>query len=436
MLTEHSNSMEAEAAVVGSILIDTDALPTVEGIVQPLHFHYPNLAEVYQALIDMRSANPGVHIDLLMLRDYLKAKGRLGPVGGVEYLVELVESTPTAQNAQYYAEIVYDMYLKRQLYAFGRAVMTAAAGPGKGIDLLLRAETDFASVVALGRARGATSTAELAEPALASFSDAPTFLRTGMSDLDRLIHGFERNEMIVVGARPGVGKSAIMLDLMAAQAKRGVPVACFSLEMDTNQLMQRLYANVGRVDCGNIRDRRLSAAEMADLAEARDLVKGWPIWFDDTTRLTPLQLKSRIRTLQRDHGVRVAFVDYLQLLEVPPGMRFNGRYAEVTYISREIKLIARELGIPIVVLAQLNRESVNQGRAIKRPRMSDLRDSGAIEQDADIIMLLHREDVELPPDQQTGNAELIVAKARSGRTGTVALTFLDRWVSFAERVIT
>jgi len=429
-------SLEAEAAVLGSMIIDPVCISEVVDVLSTDAFYRVEHQYIFDALVALYEKNRGGAIDAVLLRDELKKRKHLDEVGGVEYIGRVMESVPSSANVVYYAGIVKDKMMLRELIGVAGEILdeayNAAGETGEKLD---EAERKI-FMVTDKRITGAavplkdllTRAYELIERREGSHV---TGLATGFHELDDLTCGLQNGEMIIVAGRPSMGKTSLALNMaeyIGVQEK--VPVVIFSLEMGRQQLAERFLCSNSEIDASLVRKGLLSTEHYERLVEACVAVAEAPIFIDDTSTLTPLELRAKARRLKGMHDIQCVIVDYLQLMSAGRS-RIESRQQEITLISRYLKALARELNIPVVVLSQLNRAP--EGRAGHLPLMSDLRESGSIEQDADVVMLLHREDyyhrgeTDYAPDN---TAELIIAKQRNGPTGKVDLIFREKFTRF------
>ncbi len=451
------HSREAEMALLGSLLLDPSVVSDVVTIIErPESFYLESHAAIFKAVRDVDDATSGS--DLIQIVERLRSRGQLETVGGAEYLVELAESVPSAANAPYYARIVRDKSRLRALIdAAARILYEAHATKDDDSETVERLVDDAEKVIFdVARADARTDAQQLVDLLHTELELLEHLEKhgaggkpTGFDDLDEMLGGLHEGELIILAARPSMGKTAIALNLAEQIALGGrtplsprsaggkpVPVGFFSLEMSKSAVVQRLISAYSGLDSHRLRTGQFSKAEFDDrIVGACATLSEAPIFIDDTPALTLAGLRARARRMHRQHGVRVIMIDYLQLLSAP-GSAKESRQNEVSTISRGIKALARELEVPIVCLAQLNRGA--EQREGNRPRMSDLRESGSIEQDADVVALLHREEyyhvndpdwADNHPDK-VGLAELIIAKQRNGPTGVVRLTWDSATVRF------
>lgn len=425
------NALESEYALLGSMILDWRVCGEVLGIVKGGDdFYRPSHAAIYDTLIELYDTQQS--IDMVQLHQRLKDKGTLESIGGVEYLMELAESVPSASSAAHYARIVRQKaVLRRLIEQAGLILYDAYNSDEPADDLLDKAER---AIFEIADRKGEDSTAHLKDLLQETYERLEnhdgrlvTGVETGFLELDEMLNGMQKGEMIIVAARPSMGKTAFALNIAEhVSANRGRPVAVFSLEMSKQQLAQRLLCSRSGVDSHKLRRNMLGRDDFGQLAQAVGELSEAPFYIDDTPGLTLLGLRAKARRLAAMHHIEAVIVDYLQLMAAPGA---DSRQQEVSNISRGIKALARELNVPVVCLSQLNRQA--EQREGHRPRMSDLRESGSIEQDADVVMMLHRESYyhrgdteweESNPDK-INTAEVIIAKQRNGPTGTVELIF-------------
>ena len=431
---------EAEVALLGSLLVD----PRVTGDVLQLvregdEFFRPAHRAIFAAISQIYERTASV--DIVQVTQLLKDRGQLEDVGGVDYLVSLAEGVPSASHALEFARTVRDKATLRELIDAAGQILAEAHSSSEEVPAVLEAaEARIFSIAQRRETGGAAEMRVLIDETLKMLESADgrqvTGVSTGFSDIDELTCGFQRGEMIVVAARPSMGKTALALNLMERISAQGVPVAIFSLEMSRQALVQRLLCARAGVDGQKLRRGMLRESDMERLIQAADSLRQCRIFIDDTASLTSLALRSRARRLRDKHGIGAVFIDYLQLMT--SGKRAENRQIEVSEMSRSIKALAREIDAPVICLSQLNRGT--EDRTGHRPRLSDLRESGSIEQDADVVMLLHREDYYHIGDEEwkdsnpdkVGLAELIVAKQRNGPTATVRLVWDSASTAFKD----
>ncbi len=428
------HDLDAEMAALGSMMLDRQAVEAVLEVVNREEgdwFYRPDHRLIFQLLLDLYDR--GDPIDLVSVQDELKRRDQLEPVGGIEYLVSLAESVPTWVNAEYYARIVRDKGLLRDVITCTGTIAESAYGDAEPVGQILdAAEAALFSVTERRVSRQATALGEMLQRVYSQIEiregDYLTGLATGFHELDDLTSGLQPGDMVIVAGRPSMGKTSLGLNIAEhISIDEGKPVAFFSMEMSDQQLAQRILCSRGRIDAHRFRRGMLSESDVADLGMVCGQLGSAPMYIDDTPGMTALELRGKARRLRQKHHIQAVFVDYMQLMHAP-NIR-ESRQQEITFISRSLKALARELNIPVVAMAQLNRQA--EGREGHRPRMSDLRESGAIEQDADVIFLLHRDEYFHPDDPAAkGIAEIIVAKQRNGPTGAIKLHFNSKLTRF------
>jgi len=428
-------NIDSEKALLGSIMLRPEGMHEISDIMTPEAFYVEKHRMIYEAMLDLFSKNEP--IDLLSLSSRLKEKGKLDSVGGSAYLTDLVNIVPSASNIKHYAEIVYRKYAMRSLIHASEFIGELGYDEAQELDQLLdKAEKkiyDVTSSPALHKfvsLRDTLSDAWERIDHLHKSKDELRGIRTGFRDLDNMLAGLQKSDLIILAARPSMGKTALALDIARQSAiKHGTPVGIFSLEMSAQQLVDRMLAAEARVNSWKLRTGNLSTdEEFGRLREALDKLSSAPIFIDDQPANNILKMRSVARRLKREHGLGLLVVDYLQLM-VPTQSRSNDSMVQqVTEISRALKTLARELDVPVLALSQLSR-AVEQRRG--RPRLSDLRDSGSIEQDADVVMFIHREDKMSGDASNRPNiAEILIEKHRNGPVGKVELFFDDQKTTF------
>jgi len=426
-------NLEAESSVLGGILLENDAINLVLELLRHDDFYRESHRKIFRAMIELSDRNEP--IDLITLSEFLKSRNDLEAIGGTAYLASLADFVPTAANISYYARIVREKSILRSLISTATDIATRGyEDQGNVEEFLDNAEKVIfdisekkvkASFVAVGdMIKDTLKTVEK----LYERKEMVTGVPTGYDDLDRLTAGLQPADLIVVAGRPSMGKTAFSLNIATNAAFAGTGVAVFSLEMAKEQLVLRMLCSEARVDNSKIRSGYLGERDFPKLANAAGRLHEAPIYIDDTPAISILELRAKARRLVRDRTKRVGLivVDYLQLMR---GMgTANNREQEISEISRSLKALAKELHVPVIAISQLNRRVEDRGD--KRPMMSDLRESGAIEQDADVIMFIYRDEVYNPKSDNKGIAEVIVAKQRNGPIDTVELTFLSEFTRF------
>ena len=428
------NSIEAERAVLGGLILDASGWDRVADRVREEDFYRRDHQLVFRAIASLIDANHPC--DVLTVSEWLDAQGDAKVEGGLAYVGELAESTPSAANVAAYADIVRERAVLRELIGAGSAIADRAyRTEGRPVRELL--EDSEQLVYAIGDRRRTSGGPEAIRDVLVGVMERIdelhhaegqlTGVPTGFIDLDRLTAGLQPGDLIVVAGRPSMGKTALALNLVESAAIRSkLAAVVFSLEMSSEQLTMRFMSSLGRIDAHKIRTGNLDDADWPRLTTAMTMLNESRIFLDDSGDLTPTELRARCRRLKREHDIGMVVVDYLQLMHVP-GTSEN-RATEISEISRSLKALARELGVPVVALSQLNRSL--ESRANRRPMLSDLRESGAIEQDADVILFIYRDEVYNEESDSKGKAEIIIGKQRNGPTDTVTLTFLGPIAKF------
>jgi replicative DNA helicase len=431
-------SPEAEQSVLGAMLLDADAALKAVQLLQDDVFYRDSHRRIYRSMEIVLER--GDVLDPLVLRDELHKQGDLEAVGGMDYLAELLDMVPTAANIEFHARIVRDKALLRRLIEVGSELVQSAYEQREDVGHLL----DMAEqrVFEVSNERGTQEIVRIKELMWTAMEriearhrgdESVRGVPSGFTDLDRKTNGFQKSDLIIIAARPSMGKTSFCLNIAAnAALEHKVPVAIFSLEMSREQLVERLLASESFVDLHRLRSGQLRDEDYPKLSKAAGLLGTAPIWIDDTPALTLLELRSKARRLKSEHDIQLVVVDYLQLIR--GSARSESRQEEISYISRSLKALARELQTPVIALSQLSRAPEQRG-GDRRPMLSDLRDSGAIEQDADLVLFIYRAEMyasllEKEGGAQEGVAELLVSKHRNGPTGTIKLTFLKQHTRF------
>ncbi|HMM76807.1 MAG TPA: replicative DNA helicase [Gammaproteobacteria bacterium] len=429
------HSVEAEQSVLGGLMLDNDAWMHVSERLGFQDFYRRDHTAIFRAIEAL--ANEGKPYDIVTLSEWLATQGLLESVGGIDYLAELAENTPTAANIDAWADIVRDRAVLRELIRAGTEIAEAGYRPeGRSttelIDLAERTVFEIAERVSRGK-RGFRRMKELLVGTLDRIDqlfqrDNPiTGVPTGYFELDGMTSGLQPSDLIVIAGRPSMGKTAFALNIAQNAAIKGeTAVAVFSMEMPAEQLAMRMLSSIGRIDQHKVRTGKLADDDWPRLTHAVGILSEAKLYIDDTPALSPGELRSRCRRLAREQGLGMIVVDYLQLMQVPGNS--ENRATEISEISRSLKALAKELAVPVVALSQLNR-SLEQ-RSDKRPVMSDLRESGAIEQDADLIMFIYRDEVYNEDSADKGVAEIIIGKQRNGPIGMRKLRFMGEYTTF------
>ncbi len=429
------NSIEAEQSLLGGLMLDHRSWDKVADVVTATDFYRKDHRLIFAAIATLAAAaNPS---DVVTVSECLENRGELEDAGGLEYLALLANETPGAANARSYAKILRERSMLRSLITAGNEISGAAiATDGRSAADIVDDAERLVFEIAESGARGKSGFKPLKEilPAavdridLLHQSDGDiTGISTGFTEFDKLTAGLQAGDLIIIAGRPSMGKTTLAINI-AENAAIGskIPTAIYSMEMPSQQLAFRMISSLGRVDQSHLRTGRFPDEDWSRINTAVQLMSEAPIFIDDTAGLSPTEIRARARRLQREHGLGLIVIDYLQLMAVP-GSKEN-RATEISEISRSLKALARELSVPVIALSQLNR-SVEQ-RTDKRPVMSDLRESGAIEQDADLIAFIYREEVYNPDTPRKGIADIAVAKQRNGPIGDFPLTFVGRYTKF------
>jgi len=426
-------SAEAEQAVLGAMLLDQDAALRASELLDDAMFYREAHRRLFRAMSALTERR--VVIDHITLRDELMRRGELDAAGGLEYLGELVDAVPTAANLEFHARIVRDKAILRRLIESATAIVTEAYdGKATASELLDTAEARIFHISQQRGDEGFTRIKEMLWPTmerietLQKSGKAITGVPSGFTDLDSLTSGFQPSELVVVAARPSMGKTAFCLNIASNAALEGQGVAIFSLEMSKEALVHRMLTAMARVDSQRVRQGSLRDFDFTQLARAAGILQSCPVWIDDTPALTLLEMRSKARRLKAENDVRMIVLDYLQLMRSPDYS--ENRVQEISDISRSLKALARELEIPVIALSQLSRASEQRGGE-RKPILSDLRDSGAIEQDADLVIFIHRaEYYDREDETKRGMAEIMLSKNRNGPTGDVQLRFSREYTRF------
>ena len=431
-------SEDAEQAVLAAMLMDADAIMRAAEFVDDTSFYREGHRRIFRAMLAI--AERGDVVDPLTLSTELDRRGELTAAGGKDYIGFLVDAVPTSANVEYHAKIVREKALLRRLIEVSTSIVGEAfEGRLMAAELLDEAEHRIFQVSQQRGQEGFTRIKELLWPtmerieALQKGGKTITGVPSGFTDLDDMTSGFQAADLVIVAARPSMGKTSFVLNVAQHAAIEGnVPIAFFSLEMNKESLVQRLLTAEGRVDSQRLRKGMLKDDDFPRLARAAGILSAAPIWIDDSPGITLLEMRSKARRLKAENGMGMLIVDYLQLMQGPPNV--ESRQQEISVISRSLKALAKELGVPVIALSQLSR-APEQRAGDHRPQLSDLRESGAIEQDADLVMFIYRQEMYDGPTDKDGNsiegrAEVIVGKQRNGPTGIVNLFFHKHYTRF------
>ncbi|MPZ71633.1 MAG: replicative DNA helicase [Nitriliruptorales bacterium] len=429
------HNLNAETSVLGSMLLSRNAVADISEIVGPEDFYRGAHRTIFEAARDLY--NRGEPLDTVTLADELDRRGSLDDVGGVVSLTGIVQQVPTAANALYYARIVAEHSLRRRLIDAGTVVTRLGYQPESGVDEALDAAEQVVFDVAQ---RGRTGDIQPIKPLLhdsfellerlSESKSGITGLPTGFVDFDDLTAGLQPGNLVIVAARPAMGKSTLVTNMAShVTVESRLPVAMFSLEMSAEELVMRLLAAESRVNLEKLRTGRLEDPDWAKLSQAMGRLAEAPLFIDDTAGINLMEIRSKCRRLKQKHGLSLVIVDYLQLMQ--SHRRVENRVQEVSELSRGLKILAKELDVPVMALSQLSRKPEDRARDDRRPQLADLRESGSIEQDADLVAFIYRDEVYDPDSPAKGEAELIVAKHRNGPLRTIRLSFLGHHSRFA-----
>ena len=428
------HDVAAEQCVLGGMLMSKDAISDVLEVIRPADHYRPAHQIIHEVILDLYGR--GEPADAVTVANELTKRGEIGRVGGAPYLHTLIACVPTAANAGYYARIVRERAILRRLVEAGtRIVQLGYSGDGDADEIVDRAEAEVYGVTDRRVSEDYRPLSEIMPGALdeieaiGSRGGGLTGVPTGFADLDALTNGLHPGQMIVIAARPALGKSTLALDLArAASVKGGLTAVIFSLEMGRNEITMRLLSAEARVPLHSMRTGQMGEDDWARLARRMSEVVDAPLFIDDSPNMSMMEIRAKCRRLKQRHDLRLVIIDYLQLMSSPK--RVENRQQEVSDMSRSLKLLAKELDVPVVAVAQLNRGP--EQRTDKRPLLADLRESGSIEQDSDVVILLHREDAYEKESPRAGEADFIVAKHRNGPTATVTVAFQGHYSRFAD----
>jgi replicative DNA helicase len=423
-------NVDAEESILGGILLDPDAMGRVADVLRPEAFYINTHKEIYKAILALHTQ--GKPVDLMSVTTWLYDHELLAKVGGQSKLAELVERTVSAVNVDRYATLVVDKYLRRQLIQAGNDIVEL--GHETSIELETVFDQAEQKIFSLTQKRPQQGLVPISETLIQTFQEIETRqegaalpgISSEFYDLDVMTGGFQRSDLIIVAGRPSMGKTSFAVGIARNIAEK-FPVAIFSLEMSKEQLVQRLLASEAGIESNYLRTGRISQNQWGDLSRALGTLSELPMYIDDTANQTVMQMRSQVRRLQAEQGEKLGLVliDYLQLME---GSGSDNRVQELSKITRSLKGLARELQVPVIALSQLSRGV--EARTNKRPMMSDLRESGAIEQDSDLIIMLYRDEYYSPDTPDRGIAEVIITKHRNGPTGVVKLLFDPQFTRF------
>jgi replicative DNA helicase len=427
------HNLDAERSVLGAILLRNDAINAAVEVLQPDDFY----REAHQLLLEhmIQLSERGAAIDLVTLAESLSRADALEKVGGPAYITRLVDGVPRTTNIEYYAQIVKEKSTLRRLISEASKIASDAYDADRDAsEILDEAERSIFSIADARIGEGFTPLADLVDSALDTveklqqFKSLVTGVPTGFYDLDHKTSGMQPSDLVIIAARPSMGKTSFVINMAQnAALEHGKVVGVFSLEMSKEQLFMRMLTSEARVDSQRLRQGMLLERDLPAIAQAAEKLSMAKIFIDDSASIGVLEMRAKSRRLKAEHGLDMLVIDYVQLMQGRG--RFENRQQELTSISRSLKALAKELHVPILILSQLSRAP--DARADHRPQLSDLRESGALEQDADVVMFIYREDrYKGPEDEDTGEAEIIIAKQRNGPVGTVKLAFISDYTRF------
>ena len=429
-------SVEAEQAVLGAMLLKPEAVTTAAEELSADDFYRETHRLIYEAMMELKDRTEPV--DLVTLTEQLKKADKLAKIGGIPALSLIANSVPTAANVHYHARIVHEKAQLRSLISAATEIAGAAYESADEVeDIMDNAEKRILAVSSGKRSKDFVPLQEILLDTLEQIDarynnkGSITGLPTGFTELDHLTAGLQKSDLILVAARPSMGKTAFTLNIAAHVVLRArEPVAFFSLEMSKEQLVQRLLCSEGRIDSQRLRVGELEEKEWGDLIDTANRLSAAPLYIDDTPSITVMELRSKARRLKAEHGLSLIVIDYLQLMQGRASKNSDNRQQEISEISRSLKALARELNVPVIALSQLSRSV--ESRQVKRPMLSDLRESGSLEQDADIVMFLYREDYYNQDTENANITELSIAKHRNGATDTVKMFFQKEYTRFRD----
>lgn len=429
------HSIEAEQSVLGSMIIDKTAINTAVEIIRPDDFYKPANGEIYSAIIDLFNKNEPV--DLITLQEELKRRGSLEAVGGVSYLANLSGGVATTANTEYYCKIVDEKSTLRKLISSSNEIIGKAYEDSEEVNIIIEAaEKNIFDITQGSQREGFSPINEVLLDSFAKIEEMAankgglTGLTTGFIDMDIKLSGLQKSDLVLLAARPSMGKTALGINMVTNSAlKAGAKVAVFSLEMSKEQLVQRMIAGTAHVDLQKIISGRLDEEEWLNIINSMGPLSAANVYIDDTAGISLMEMKAKCRRLKIEKGLDLVVIDYLQLMQMEG--KQESRQQEISSISRGLKALAKEMDCPVVALSQLSRAP--ELRADHRPILSDLRESGAIEQDADVVLFLYRDDYYNEDSDQKNIGEVIIAKHRNGPTGTLELVFKKEYTKFLNK---
>lgn len=430
------NDINAEMSVLGSMILDKNAIDVATGILKFDDFYNNRNAEIYKCIVSL--TDRGEVIDFITLSEELTKEGKLDFVGGMEYLMELTNFVPGPTNVEAYSNIVKEKSVLRYLIRISDEIMSKSYANNSASEVLEFAESSIYGISQNKNKGDLEKISSVLEETLDQINQMSlnegglTGITTGLTDLNKHISGLQKSDLVLLAARPAMGKTTLALNMALSAALDGKNVAIFSLEMSKLQLSQRFLSSLSLIDLQKIISGSLEEDDFEMLGNAIRILEDTPIYIDDTSSISLTELRSKTRRLSSKEGLDLVLIDYLQLMTDGSGRNEN-RQQEITNISRGLKGLAKELNCPVVALSQLSRAV--ESRTDKRPMLSDLRESGAIEQDADIVMMIYRDDYYNPESERPNIADLIIAKHRNGPTGTVQLYFNKKYTKFTDLLV-
>lgn len=431
-------NIEAEQAVLGAMLIKKEAIAEVQEILQPDDFYREAHRIVYEAMVQLQNNDEAV--DLVTLTEQLRKSEQLDKIGGLAFITQLANAVPTAANVVYHAKIVKEKAELRSLINAATAIASAAYEDNTDVENIM--DDAEKKILAVANRQNGGAFESMKSIVMRTFErinvlyeskGGLTGISSGFKDLDKLTAGLQKSDLILVAARPSMGKTAFTLNIASYVGTHGCKVAFFSLEMSKEQLMQRMLCAEGGIDATKLRTGQLDTQEWNKLVHVADTLSRAPIYIDDTAGITVMELRSKARRLKAEHGLDLIIIDYLQLMQGRPSKNGDNRQQEISEISRSLKALARELDVPVIALSQLSRSV--ESRQIKKPMLSDLRESGSLEQDADIVMFLYREDYYDKDTENKNITDIIVAKHRNGPVDTISLFFQKEYTKFRDLLV-
>ncbi|MCI7259895.1 MAG: replicative DNA helicase [Selenomonas sp.] len=431
-------NIEAEQAVLGAMLIKKEAIAEVQEILQPDDFYREAHRIVYEAMVQLQNNDEAV--DLVTLTEQLRKSEQLDKIGGLAFITQLANAVPTAANVVYHAKIVKEKAELRSLINAATAIASAAYEDNTDVENIM--DDAEKKILAVANRKNGGAFESMKSIVMRTFErinvlyeskGGLTGISSGFKDLDKLTAGLQKSDLILVAARPSMGKTAFTLNIASYVGTHGGKVAFFSLEMSKEQLMQRMLCAEGGIDATKLRTGQLDTQEWNKLVHVADTLSRAPIYIDDTAGITVMELRSKARRLKAEHGLDLIIIDYLQLMQGRPSKNGDNRQQEISEISRSLKALARELDLPVIALSQLSRSV--ESRQIKKPMLSDLRESGSLEQDADIVMFLYREDYYDKDTENKNITDVIVAKHRNGPVDTISLFFQKEYTKFRDLLV-